>query len=118
MSSNTASVSMNESKSVRTERKATKKVAKSETQYVDKLPSPEHKTSLLDSITAKIKKLTAPRAVKGGEYFGTPGAGDSRLIGFFSTLFFIALWALVTEAGLIKPMFLPSPFDVDRKSVV
>ncbi|MGB5444320.1 MAG: ABC transporter permease subunit [Psychromonas sp.] len=112
MSSNIATANMNESKPAQAEQKMTKKVTKSETQYVDKLPSPEHKTSLLNSISAKIKKLTAPRAVKGGEYFGTPGAGDSRLIGFFSILFFILLWAGVTEGGFIKPMFLPSPFDV------
>jgi taurine transport system permease protein len=59
-----------------------------------------------------IKKMFSPRAVQSGEYFGTPGAGDSRLIGVFSTLFFISIWALVTEAGFIKPMFLPSPIDV------
>ncbi len=112
MSSSTASLNMTEPKSARVERNMTKKESKSETQYVDPLPSSELKPSLKTRMAAKIKKLTAPRAVKGGEYFGTPGAGDSRLIGFFSTLFFIALWALVTEAGLIKPMFLPSPFDV------
>lgn len=112
MSSNTASVNINGSKSVKTDSKVTKKVTKSEIQYVDQHPSTEQKTSLLKTLIAKIKKSAAPKAVEGGEYFGMPGAGDSRLIGVFSTLFFIVLWALVTEGGLIKPIFLPSPFDV------
>jgi len=59
-----------------------------------------------------FKKLFSPKAVQSGEYFGTPGAGDSRMISFFSTLFFLALWTFVTEGGYIKPMFLPSPIDV------
>jgi len=71
----------------------------------------------LEKLQSKIKKMMAPNAVASGEYFGTPGAGDSRLIGVFSTLFFIALWAFVTEAGLIKPMFLPSPFEVVARLV-
>lgn len=68
--------------------------------------------SFTSKIQAKIKKMMTPNAVPSGEYFGTPGAGDSRLIGVCSTLFFLMLWAFVTEAGLVKPMFLPSPFDV------
>lgn len=64
------------------------------------------------SFGAKIKKFFGPKEVPTGEYFGTPGAGNSRLISLFSTLFFLAVWAFVTEAGLIKPIFLPSPFDV------
>lgn len=69
-------------------------------------------SAALITIKDKVKKLFTPKAVDSGEYFGTPGAGDSRLISVFSTLFFIALWAFVTEAGFIKAMFLPSPFDV------
>jgi len=72
----------------------------------------EQTPSVLDSINIKLKKLMAPNAVASGEYFGTPGAGDSRFIGVCSTIFFIALWALVTEGGFVKAMFLPSPVDV------
>jgi taurine transport system permease protein len=68
--------------------------------------------SFLDKIELKIKKLTAPSAVPSGEYFGTPGVGDSRLISVCSIIFFITLWAVATEGGFIKPIFLPSPFDV------
>ena len=73
--------------------------------------------SLLDKIQLKIKKMTAPSAVQSGEYFGTPGAGDSRLIGVCSTLFFIAVWAIATEGGFIKPIFLPSPLDVVQRLI-
>ncbi|WP_084296223.1 ABC transporter permease subunit [Psychromonas arctica] len=73
--------------------------------------------SLLDKIQLKIKKMTAPSAVQSGEYFGTPGAGDSRLIGVCSTMFFIAVWAIATEGGFIKPIFLPSPLDVVQRLI-
>lgn len=73
--------------------------------------------SMLDKIQLKIKKMTAPSAVQSGEFFGTPGAGDSRLIGVCSTIFFIALWAVATEGGFIKPIFLPSPIDVVQRLI-
>ena len=73
--------------------------------------------SLLDKIQLKIKKITAPSAVQSGEYFGTPGAGDSRLISVFSTIFCIAVWAIVTEGGFVKPIFLPSPINVVQRLI-
>jgi len=73
--------------------------------------------SFLDKIQLNIKKMTAPNAVQSGEYFGTPGAGDSRLIGVCSTLFFITVWAIATEGGFIKPIFLPSPLDVVQRLI-
>ncbi|MDO6763395.1 ABC transporter permease subunit [Agarivorans sp. 1_MG-2023] len=76
---------------------------------------PAHKkelTPLAEKILQTTQKLVGSNEPASGEYFGTPGAGDSRLIAVCSSLFFLGLWALVTEAGLIKPMFLPSPFDV------
>ncbi len=69
-------------------------------------------TPFAKKVVSTTKQLTAQKAVQSGEYFGTPGAGDSKLIALCSTVFFLGLWALVTEAGMIKPMFLPSPFDV------
>lgn len=78
----------------------------------EELASAANALSLLDNIKLKIKNLTAPNAVASGEYFGTPGIGNSRLISVFSTLFFILIWAFVTEGGFVKPIFLPSPVDV------
>ena len=110
MSSNTATINLNEIESDSPDSQVTDCKSQPEEQQADKQqaePEPQPVTLLI-----KLKKLMAPKAVQSGEYFGTPGAGDSRLISVFSTLFFLALWAFVTEAGLIKPMFLPSPFDV------
>ena len=104
MSTNTIATNLNES--TKPDPKAAAKAKSEPVEQVD-VAAP---TS--SSFTAKIKQFFAPRVVPTGEYFGTPGAGDSRLISLFSTLFFLALWAFVTEAGLIKPIFLPSPFDV------
>ncbi|WP_435235055.1 ABC transporter permease subunit [Psychromonas sp. PT13] len=104
MSTNTIATNLNES--TKPDPKAAAKTKSEPVEQVD-VAAP---TS--SSFTAKIKQFFAPRVVPTGEYFGTPGAGDSRLISLFSTLFFLALWAFVTEAGLIKPIFLPSPFDV------
>ena len=103
--SNTITSSLNESANLQATVSKDKVQKKPKVQQVDSVP-------VAPSLGAKIKKLMAPKAAPTGEYFGTPGAGDSRLISLFSTLFFIGLWAFVTEGGLIKPMFLPSPFDV------
>ncbi|WP_220473346.1 ABC transporter permease subunit [Vibrio sp. PID23_8] len=52
-----------------------------------------------------------------GSYYGEPGQGNSRVISVISTLFFIGLWAVVTELGLVKPLFLPSPNAVLERFV-
>ena len=49
------------------------------------------------------------KPAKPGEIYGVPGQGDSLKLstGVIAVLIFI--WWLVTEAGWIKPLFLPSP---------
>lgn len=116
MSNNTAATEISGLDSVMD----TPKIAKhgdavNETLYVDEPTAVKITKSPMQKLIGKVKTIMAPKAVKGGEYFGTPGAGDSRIIGVCSTLFFIALWAAVTEGGLIKPMFLPSPIDVGAR---
>ncbi|WP_413700319.1 hypothetical protein ACLKMH_24395 [Psychromonas sp. KJ10-10] len=113
MSNSNPTISLTDIKSMKDETKqSASKEAEDEVLQVDKVEDGKQSLSIGQRIEAKIKKMTTPSAVKGGEYFGTPGAGDSRLIGVFSTLFFIGLWAFVTEGGLVKAMFLPSPIDV------
>tara|TARA_R110001583_G_scaffold1583_2_gene12314 strand:+ start:21707 stop:22696 length:990 start_codon:yes stop_codon:yes gene_type:complete len=114
MSNSTPTININDLESMTDKSKKAEKgkVAEKEIQYVDNPEDAKQSVSLSQKLASKIHKIMIPNAVKGGEYFGTPGAGDSRLIGLFSTLFFITLWAYVTEGGLVKPMFLPSPFDV------
>lgn len=69
-------------------------------------------TPFAQAIANRLARFGKQKAANSGEYYGEPGAGDSRLIAVLSTAFFITLWAVVTEAGMIKPIFLPSPFDV------
>ncbi|WP_432468516.1 ABC transporter permease subunit [Agarivorans sp. Z349TD_8] len=89
--------------------------SESERPSADYIAVPAHQkqlTPLAQKVLNTTQQIGASKAVPSGEYFGTPGAGDSKLIALCSTLFCLGLWALVTEAGMIKPMFLPSPFDV------
>jgi len=50
-----------------------------------------------------------------GKVYGAPGAGASGHISLLTSVTLIALWFLVTEAGWIKPLFLPSPLAVYHK---
>ncbi|WP_026970878.1 ABC transporter permease subunit [Aliagarivorans marinus] len=74
-------------------------------------------TPFAQMIVRQLNKLQKGSPVASGEYYGQPGAGDSRIIALFSTLFFIGLWALVTETGMVRPLFLPSPVDVVARMV-
>jgi len=59
-----------------------------------------------------LARLLKQKAAPSGSFYGEPGAGDSRLIAVVTVVCIIAVWTFVTEAGLIKPLFLPSPLDV------
>ena len=52
-----------------------------------------------------------------GMVYGAPGAGYSGHISLITSLALIALWFLVTGAGWVRPLFLPSPFAVYDKFV-
>ncbi|MGX9419123.1 ABC transporter permease subunit [Vibrio sp. WJH972] len=62
----------------------------------------------MNTLFKKLKDYT----LTPGDYYGEPGQGNSRIVSVISAISFILLWAAVTEGGLIKPLFLPSPFDV------
>ena len=47
-----------------------------------------------------------------GKVYGAPGAGYSGHISLLTSLALIALWFLVTSAGWVRPLFLPSPIAV------
>ena len=47
-----------------------------------------------------------------GEAYGAPGQGSGVLISLATVLGLLALWWLITRAGYIKPLFLPSPAAV------
>jgi len=50
-----------------------------------------------------------------GKVYGAPGAGASGHISLLTSVALFALWFVVTEAGWIKPLFLPSPVAVYQK---
>ena len=69
----------------------------------------EHKKS--------IPRFFAKRAVKPGEQFGAPGQGRNKLISVVTICVLFLLWIVVTNAGLVKPLFLPSPQAVFEKFI-
>ena len=60
----------------------------------------------------RFKALFAAGPVKPGDAFGAPGQGKSTMISVVTSVSLLLLWAVSTELGWIKPLFLPSPFDV------
>ena len=56
-------------------------------------------------------RLKSPPA-KPGESFGQPGQGSSVVISVLTVSSLLLLWWLVTRAGWIRPLFLPSPSAV------
>jgi taurine transport system permease protein len=56
--------------------------------------------------------LMKAKPAKPGEIYGVPGQGDSLKISAVVIVGIIFVWWLVTFAGFIKPLFLPSPMGV------
>lgn len=56
--------------------------------------------------------LMKAKPAKPGEIYGVPGQGDSLRISTIVIAGLIFVWWLVTQIGLIKPLFLPSPMAV------
>lgn len=56
--------------------------------------------------------LMKAKPAKPGEIYGVPGQGDSLKISTIVIAGLIFVWWLVTQIGLIKPLFLPSPMAV------
>ncbi|PMH41823.1 taurine ABC transporter permease [Vibrio sp. 10N.286.49.B3] len=46
------------------------------------------------------------------DYYGQPGQGNSKIVSVMTVILLISIWAVVTEAGWVKPLFLPSPLAV------
>jgi taurine transport system permease protein len=65
-----------------------------------------------------FESVLKARPVQPGKIFGAPGEGKSAMISLVTTIVLIALWFVVTEAGLVKPLFLPSPMAVWNKFMV
>ncbi|AOB31502.1 taurine ABC transporter permease [Bordetella sp. H567] len=52
-----------------------------------------------------------------GKVYGAPGAGYSGHISLLTALALVGLWFLLTNTGLVKPLFLPSPQAVYEKFI-
>ena len=54
-----------------------------------------------------FSKLYGPGNIT--EPYGTPGVGSSRFLSITTIFLLLILWSLVTETGIIEPIFLPPP---------
>lgn len=55
------------------------------------------------------------RPTKPGETYGVPGQGDTTVLSVVTILVLILVWWGVTAAGLVKPLFVPSPVAIVQK---
>jgi taurine transport system permease protein len=65
-----------------------------------------------------LDRLSRAKPAKPGKVYGSPGDGKSGHISLMTALALLALWTVVTELGLVKPLFLPSPVAVWQKFLV
>ncbi|MGB7242054.1 MAG: ABC transporter permease subunit [Sulfitobacter sp.] len=61
--------------------------------------------------------LFKSRAAKPGETYGVPGQGDTIWLSVLTVVVLLAVWWVVTAAGLVKPLFVPSPGAIIDKFV-
>lgn len=57
------------------------------------------------------------RPTKPGETYGVPGQGNTTWLSFATIAALIFLWWAITAAGLVKPLFVPSPQSIVQKFV-
>ena len=62
--------------------------------------------------------LPQAKAARAGKVYGAPGDGYSGNISLITAVVIIGAWFLVTEAGWVKPLFLPSPIAVYNKFII
>jgi taurine transport system permease protein len=62
-----------------------------------------------------LKNLSRARATRPGETYGVPGQGDTIWLSLVTIAAIIFVWWAVTTAGLVKPLFLPSPQAIVQK---
>jgi taurine transport system permease protein len=70
-----------------------------------------------DNRTQITSRWFVRRSVKPGEQFGVPGRGSNKVISAVTVGALFLLWLIVTNAGLVKPLFLPSPQAVFQKFI-
>lgn len=65
----------------------------------------------------RLGSLFAKRSVQPGEHFGAPGQGSAAAIATGTVVALLLLWVVVSNSGLVKPLFLPTPQAVFGKFV-
>jgi taurine transport system permease protein len=65
-----------------------------------------------------LSSFSGAKSAQPGKVYGAPGDGNSGHISLIATLALLILWTFVTEVGLVKPLFLPSPVAVWHKFVI
>jgi taurine transport system permease protein len=63
----------------------------------------------------RLGRLARSRPTKPGETYGVPGHGDTLLLSLVTIALLILVWWGITAAGLVKPLFVPSPGAVVTK---
>ena len=69
------------------------------------------------ALSAGISRLARGKPTQPGETYGVPGSGDTVMLSLITIGLLIFLWWLVTELGLVKPLFVPSPQSIVQKFV-
>lgn len=62
-----------------------------------------------------LKRLSRARPTKPGETYGMPGAGNTIWLSVCTIVILALIWWAVTAAGLVKPLFVPSPQAITGK---
>lgn len=70
--------------------------------------------SLLDekqrnAVLRSLNELRRAAPARPGEQYGAPGNGSSLVLSLVTVVLAFALWSIATNAGWVKPLFLPSP---------
>lgn len=66
---------------------------------------------------AMKSSVFAKRSVRPGEHFGAPGQGSAAAIASVTVVVLLLLWTVVSNSGLVKPLFLPTPQAVIGKFI-
>lgn len=74
---------------------------------------------MADSTSASgiLASMIRASPVKPGDSYGAPGIGSSVMISIVTSVALLLLWFGITSAGLVKPLFLPSPQAVVSKFI-
>ncbi len=67
--------------------------------------------------TGPLARLSRSGATKPGQTYGVPGQGESLWLSVASIVALLFMWWLVTAAGWVKPLFVPSPGAIVAKFV-